>query len=86
MKVLQFPLARITIGYIVGILAAFYLKPELTIVFGLLFISVLILVISYFVQKNKYTNAVYFGIATFIVSFFIGATTQIPNRQKPEPI
>lgn len=79
MKVLQFPLARITIGFIVGILVAFYLKPELTIVFGLLFISILILVISYFVQKNKYTNAVYFGIATFIVSFFIGATTQITH-------
>ncbi|EIA09640.1 ComEC/Rec2 family competence protein [Flavobacterium frigoris] len=77
MKVLQFPLARITIGFIVGILAAFYLKPELTIVFGSLFVSLIILAISYFVQKNTFTNTVYFGIGTFIVSFFIGITTQI---------
>lgn len=77
MKVLQFPLARITIGFTIGILAAFYLKPEQIIVFGLLFISLLILVISYFVQKNTFTNAIYFGIATYIVSFFIGTTTQI---------
>ena len=31
MKVLQFPLARITIAFVLGILAAFYAKPNLQI-------------------------------------------------------
>jgi competence protein ComEC len=68
MKVLQFPLARITIGFVLGILVAFYLKPELTTIFGLLLVSLLFLGISYFVQKNTFGNTIYFGLATYIAS------------------
>jgi competence protein ComEC len=77
MKVLQFPLARITIGFVLGILTAFYLKPELTTVFSLLLISILLLGISYFLQKNTFGNALYFGLATYIASLFVGAMSQI---------
>jgi competence protein ComEC len=77
MKVLQFPLARITIGFVLGILVAFYLKPELTTIFGLLLVSLLFLGISYFVQKNTFGNTIYFGLATYIASLFVGLTTQI---------
>jgi competence protein ComEC len=77
MKVLQFPIARITIGFILGILVAFYLKPELTIVFIFLLISLLLLTISYVVQKYTIGNTVYFGLITYIVSLFVGTTTQI---------
>lgn len=79
MKVLQFPLARITIGFILGILAAFYLKPDLTTTLGLLLVSLLLFGISYLVQKNTFGNAVYFGLATYITSLFVGATTQIAH-------
>lgn len=77
MKVLQFPLARITVGFILGILAAFYLKPNPIFVFGLLFIAFLFFLISYLIQKKSFDKTIYFGIATYFVSFFIGATTQI---------
>jgi competence protein ComEC len=77
MKVLQFPLARITIGFVLGILVAYYLKPELTTIFGLLLISLLLLGISYFAQKNTFGNTIYFGLTTYIVSLFVGITTQI---------
>jgi competence protein ComEC len=77
MKVLQFPLARITIGFVLGILVAFYLKPDPTIVFGLLLISLLLLVVSYFTERNKFVNTFYFGLVIYIVSLFVGATTQI---------
>ena len=77
MKVLQFPIARITIGFILGILAAFYLKPDPTFMFGLLLISLLLLGIIYLDHKNKSGNTIYFNIATYIASLLIGATTQI---------
>ncbi|MFV5693877.1 ComEC/Rec2 family competence protein [Flavobacterium sp. LB3P122] len=77
MKVLQFPLARITFGFILGILQAYYLKPEPKIVFVLLFISVNTFIFFYFLSKKNYTKNTYFGISTYLVSFFIGATTLI---------
>ncbi|MBG6109406.1 competence protein ComEC [Flavobacterium sp. CG_9.10] len=77
MKVLQFPLARITFGFILGIIAAFYLKPNPQIVFFLLLISLLGLGISYFLAKKNFSSRLFFGIITYFLSFFIGVTTQI---------
>lgn len=77
MKVLQFPLARITFGFVLGILLPYYLKPNPKLVFTLLFISILFFSVSYFLSKKKLDNKVYFGISTYILSFFIGATTLI---------
>lgn len=77
MKVLQFPLTRITVGFILGILAAFYLKPNPVFVFGLLFIVFFFFIISYLLQKKNFEKSISFGIATYLVSFFIGTTTQI---------
>lgn len=77
MKVLQFPLARITISFIVGIVSAFYLKPDPILTFGLLLISLLVLGLSYFAKKSRFVNTIYFGLATYITSLFMGATTQI---------
>jgi competence protein ComEC len=77
MKVLQFPLARITFGFIIGILFPYYLKPEPKIVFTLLFISVITFIFFYFLSKKNYTKNTYFGISTYVLSFFIGATTLI---------
>ncbi|MFV5691105.1 ComEC/Rec2 family competence protein [Flavobacterium sp. LT1R49] len=77
MKVLQFPLARITIGFILGILLPYYLKPEPKIIFVLLFVSVFFFSILYFLSKKKGNDTTYFGISTYVLSFFIGATTLI---------
>lgn len=73
MKVLQFPLARITFGFILGILVAYYVKPELNFLFGFLFISFLIFTISYYFFKR----IIYFGITTYILSFCLGTITQV---------
>jgi competence protein ComEC len=43
MKVLQFPLARITIGFVLGILITFYIKPETHLLFILLAIALFVL-------------------------------------------
>lgn len=77
MKTLEFPLARITISFVLGILIAYYLKPTPEFVFALLFIAGIIFSISYFLSKRKTTNAVYFGLTTYLLAFGIGASTQI---------
>jgi competence protein ComEC len=80
MKVLQFPLARITFGFVLGIIAAFYIKPNPQIVFISLSISFLALGITYFSSRKNIIPPLYFGLATCFLSFFIGITTQIAHN------
>jgi competence protein ComEC len=77
MKVLQFPLARITIGFLTGILVAYYFKPAVSFVFSSLFIASSVFVVAYFWSKRKIVNPIYFGLATFFLAFTIGTCTQI---------
>tara|TARA_R110000868_G_scaffold146710_2_gene367642 strand:+ start:628 stop:2649 length:2022 start_codon:yes stop_codon:yes gene_type:complete len=72
MKVLRFPLARITFGFILGIWIAFYSKPDLNFLFGLLFVSFFLFTISYFTQKRT----IYFGISTYFFAVCLGTITQ----------
>lgn len=77
MKVLQFPLARITIGFVLGILVTYYFKPNLLIVFSFLFLIVIAAVIAFFVAKREFANSIFFGVTTYFLAFYIGASTQI---------
>ena len=77
MKVLQFPLARITIGFVAGILVAHYFKLDVSLVFLLLFVALCAFVIAYFASKRSAINSMYFGLATYFLAFGIGASTQI---------
>jgi competence protein ComEC len=77
MKVLQFPLSRITIGFILGILSTYFLRPNPNIIFVLLFISFFAFGLAYFLSKKITKSTFYFGLTTYILSFFIGTTTQI---------
>ena len=77
MKVLQFPLARITIGFVAGILVVYYFKPTVSFVFLLLFVAFCAFSIAYFVSKRNAVNPIYFGLATYFLAFGIGESTQI---------
>jgi len=77
MKVFQFPLTRITIGFVLGILFPYFLKPDPKLVFVLLFISSSAFCIAYFLSKKRGNNILYFGFTAYFISFFIGASTQI---------
>jgi len=81
MKVFQFPLARITIGFVTGILVAYYFKPDVAYVFLLLFISIFIFIVAYFVSKPNALNTIYFGLAVYFLAFTIGASTQIIHTE-----
>ncbi len=75
MKVLQFPMVRITLWLVLGILFSYYtnLKPYLA--FGLLFIAVIIFIIVYFIAKKNLGFHLIFGAITYLVCFFIGVST-----------
>jgi competence protein ComEC len=77
MKILQFPLARITIGFVAGILYAYHFKPTVSFVFELLFIAICVFFVTFFVSKRNTANTIYFGLATYFLAFGIGSSTQI---------
>lgn len=77
MEILKFPLARITIGFVIGILITFTVIPNPVFVFTWLLISGIVFGISYFLSKKNGLNPLYFGISTYFLAMGIGATTQI---------
>lgn len=77
MKVLEFPLARITIGFLLGILSAFYFHPTPIIIFGLLFISLIVLSFLFFLSKTSQKRKHHFSILSYFISFLIGMSSLI---------
>jgi competence protein ComEC len=72
MKVLDFPLAKITCSFVFGIIAAYYWAPPITISVLYLFVGSLFLSIFYlFSKKNKKLN-IFFGLSTYYTSFIMG--------------
>lgn len=75
MKVLDFPLAKITISFLLGIIVSYYTSPSiLTAEIFLIFSITIFCTLYFFAAKRKKLNII-FGINTSIVSFFIGIIT-----------
>ncbi len=70
MKPIQFPLARITLFFILGILVTYYGKPSFSISVSFLFLGILIFAFGYLKTQ-------YFGVSCFILSFAIGISTLV---------
>lgn len=77
MKVLEFPLAKITIGFLLGILIAFSIDPNPKLVFGILSLSLILLSILFFWTKNNQNTKGYFSILSYFISFLIGMSSLI---------
>lgn len=80
MKVLQFPLARITIYFVLGILFATYANITPRTTFFLLAIVAVLFLIFYFFSNKNFIQKIYFGVFTFLLSFIIGITTQVVHN------
>ena len=81
MKTLQFPLTKVTLFFIGGILFAFYLKPELSAVFSALCFFALSFLVLFVLSNQKKINALYFSIATYLLSFIVGITTLVVHNE-----
>ncbi|WP_281336651.1 ComEC/Rec2 family competence protein [Flavobacterium eburneipallidum] len=77
MKVLGFPLARITIGFLAGIVLTHFFKMSIPVMLGLLFGGIFFLIIAFLMSRKKTDNAICFGIATYFIAFVTGVITQI---------
>jgi len=76
MKVLQFPLARVTLVFIVGIVFTYYIQPSPKLVFSSLFIAALFSAVAYFWCTQKPHHNRYFGLSVFGLAFAVGMSTQ----------
>jgi len=76
MKVMQFPLARITIAFAAGILLAYSLKPSPSIAFIFLAIISIVFIGTYYSSKTNKKFQLYFGFSTYLLAFSIGSATQ----------
>ncbi|MCW2120803.1 ComEC/Rec2 family competence protein [Flavobacterium sp. 7A] len=77
MKVLQFPLTRIAIGFLLGILFAYGTLLNYYLGYTLLSISTLMLIVAYFFEKNQAKGNLFFGVTTLFVSFSMGVMSLI---------
>lgn len=81
MKVLQFPLIKITGFFVLGIVFAHYAKPSFSLVLISLLVGISLLSFLYISAKKKLIQKPYFGITTFVVSFLIGVFALTSNNQ-----
>ncbi|WP_296142428.1 ComEC/Rec2 family competence protein [uncultured Flavobacterium sp.] len=85
MQILKFPLARITVWFILGLLVSFYLKPSISFAFLFLGIAFLLFTISYFLARKDFVQKVYFATATYILFVFVGVSTYAVNNESYNP-
>lgn len=72
MKVLDFPLFKITISFIIGVLISYYCHPEMKIAFAFAGVSGLLLLLSYFLSKRNKNYSTFFGICSNLISLSVG--------------
>ena len=77
MKIAAFPLTRITISFIIGIIVGYGYEIIPKNIFLILLVGLLLFITSYFLSKKQRANRVFFGISTYALAFVIGLTTQI---------
>lgn len=82
MKVLKFPLIKITFCFILGILFAQMSKPTFLLTLILLLICSSITLIINLLSNKKTVYKSLFGIFCLITSFFIGSFTLVLNNDK----
>ncbi|QDW19909.1 ComEC/Rec2 family competence protein [Flavobacterium sp. KBS0721] len=75
MKVLDFPLTKITIWFLFGILFCYYCKPSLDIAMSVFIVAIIVFTILYFLIKRNKRFTTFFGINTYFISFVIGILT-----------
>lgn len=85
MKVIKFPALSITLCVVLGILASNETKPDLATAFLYFSVAVFPFLLFYalLIFKNKYK--LYFGISTYLLSFFIGVLTYALHYKPNQP-
>jgi competence protein ComEC len=80
MNVLQFPLAKITIVFVLGIVMGYYFSPDSNLLFVLLAITGIVFGALFFLAKQFY-KTVYFGTIVYVLAAIIGAVTLVVHTE-----
>ncbi len=80
MKVLQFPLSKITICFVLGILLAFWLQPSANLILLLVFIMLIVFGIAFYFAKKDFNQKPYFSIIAYTMAITIGTSTQVVHN------
>ncbi|MCI9845160.1 ComEC/Rec2 family competence protein [Flavobacterium pectinovorum] len=75
MKVLKFPLAKITICFITGVLTAYNWQPDLFLINSAVILLLLTFSVSYLLSGKNSKFTIFFTITAYLISFFIGCLT-----------
>ncbi|MBB4800433.1 competence protein ComEC [Flavobacterium nitrogenifigens] len=81
MKVLDFPLAKVTIAFLSGVITAYYLNFSITTILIALSFSLVLFCFSYFWNLKYRRNNFLFGTSTYFLAFFIGALTLFSHTE-----
>ncbi|WP_125723288.1 ComEC/Rec2 family competence protein [Flavobacterium ustbae] len=81
MKVLDFPLVKITIAFVLGVIACYYLFLPISVIISSLSLSFIAFCGAFFwyLKRNKKSN--FFGISSYILSFCVGAFTLLSHTE-----
>jgi len=81
MKVLEFPLARITLSFVSGVLFAFLLTPNSILIGSILLTSLLALFFVTLSEKKSGKENVMSAVLIYCIAFFVGANTLIAHTE-----
>jgi len=81
MKVLDFPLVKITLAFILGIIASYYLHFSISIIAFWVSVSFIAFCGAFFWNLKHNKKSILFGNNCYVLSFFIGALTLLCHTQ-----
>ncbi|MXO03571.1 ComEC/Rec2 family competence protein [Flavobacterium sp. HBTb2-11-1] len=81
MKVLDFPLVKITLAFILGIIASYYLHFSISIIAFWVLVSFIAFCGAFFWNLKHNKKSILFGNTCYVLSFFIGALTLFCHTQ-----
>ncbi len=77
MKSLKFPLTKVAIGFIFGLLLAHYLKLDLFTALRLILVGFVVFVLIYILVRKKKIVPVRFGVMVVVYALTLGVFTQV---------
>jgi competence protein ComEC len=81
MKILQFPLMKITIWFVLGIIFSSYFNLNPATSFTFIGIFFFVFIFTLYLSKNDFIQKIYFGIATYLLFFHIGCFIQSVHNE-----
>lgn len=81
MKVLDFPLIKITIAFIIGVITTYYLHLPIAAIHYLLIIFLSLFLFTHFWNLKNNKKTILFGISVYLLSFFLGSFTLISHTE-----